>query len=92
VYEKFMSIYNETDAFKKGTLTSFDDPDVAIFTRTLNDETYLVMVNVRNTTKEVTFDSSIQNTSWNDRLNDTSVTLTDKITIPPYGYLVLKRI
>ena len=92
VYKKFMSVYNETEAFKNGVLTSFNNSDVAIFTKSHNNETYLIIVNVRNAEKEIALDASLQNSSWNNRLNDTSFMLTDKLTLPPYGYLILKKI
>jgi glycosidase len=91
VYEKLMHIYNETDAFKKGELRYFNNDDVAIFTRSLNDETYLVIVNVRNAPKEIILDASLQNTSWSDKVTDAPVSLSDKLTIPAYGYIILKK-
>jgi beta-galactosidase GanA len=90
-YEKFMSIYNETQAFKNGALQYFNNPDVVVFTRTFEEDQYLIVVNVRNASKEVTLDASLQNTSWTDKLNDTTVSLEDKLTLPPYGYMILKK-
>ena len=91
VYQKLMHIYNETDVFKKGALQSFNNPDVAIFTKSFGNETYLVIVNVRNGSREITLDESLQNTSWNDRLSDTSISLADKLALPAYGYMILKK-
>lgn len=90
-YEQFMGIYNETQAFRKGSLEYFNDPDVAMFTRTFENEKYLVVVNVRNVAKEITLAESLKNTSWIDRLNDTNVTLGEKLALPPYGYRILKQ-
>jgi glycosidase len=90
-YEKFMSIYTSTEAFKKGSLEYFSNPDVAIFTRTFENEKYLILVNVRNASKEVTLDASLQNTSWTDKLTDADVSLAEKLTLPAYGYLILKK-
>jgi 1,4-alpha-glucan branching enzyme len=90
-YTKLMSIYNETPAFRKGTLAYFSNPDVVMYTRTFEDETYLILVNVRNATKEVVLDDALQGTTWSDRLNGGDIALTDKITLLPYAYKILKK-
>jgi 1,4-alpha-glucan branching enzyme len=90
VYKNFMSVYNESLAFRKGTLQYFDQPDVAVFTKTFENEKYLIIVNVRNAAKEITLDESLQG-MWNDRLTNTQFSLSDKVTIQPYGYMVLKK-
>jgi hypothetical protein len=62
-----------------------------MFTRTFENEKYLVVVNVRNAAKEITLAESLKNTSWTDKLNDASVTLGEKLSLPPYGYMILKK-
>jgi hypothetical protein len=86
-----MQIYNETQAFRKGTLEYFSDPDVVMFTKTFENEKYLVIVNVRNIAKEVLLDESLQNTSWVDKLHESNVALGNKLSLSPYTYMILKK-
>lgn len=90
-YEKLLGIYNETEAFRNGTLEYFNDQDIAIFTKTSGSEKYLVAVNVRNTQQEVTLNASIQNTTWINRIDESSVNLTSTLSLPAFGYVVLKK-
>jgi 1,4-alpha-glucan branching enzyme len=90
-YQKFMSIYGETEAFKKGELKFFNNADVAVFTKTYNSETFLIIVNVRNVSKQIGLDASLQNTNWINRLSGETVSLTDNLTLPAYSYWILKK-
>jgi glycosidase len=91
LYKKFIAIYNETQAFRKGTLEYFNHPDVVMFTKTLQDEKYLIIVNVRNAPKEVTLDATLQNTLWTNKMDNSSLAISEKLTLPAYGYLILKK-
>jgi glycosidase len=90
-YEKLLSIYNGTTAFRNGTLQSFSNNDVAIFKRKLNAEEYLILVNVSNATRDVTLEASLQNTSWTNVLSGSAVTLSTGISLQPYEYRILKK-
>ncbi len=90
-YEKLMSIYNSSEVFRNGTLQSFNNNDLAIFKRKLADEEYLLIVNVRNTTKEVTLDASLQNTNWTNLIDNSAKTLSTTLSLDSYGYLILKK-
>lgn len=90
-YEKLLIVYNSTDVFKQGDLDYFSYDDAAVFTRSYNDEEYLVMVNVREEEKEITLPEAIQSTTWTNVLNNTTQNLSDKISLSPYSYLILKR-
>jgi hypothetical protein len=91
IYEKFMDVYGESDAFKKGELKFFSNADAAIFTKTYNNDTYLIVVNVRNASTQVSLDASLQNTTWTDKLTDEAVSLSDSVAIPAYGYMILRK-
>ncbi len=90
-YEKLMTIYNSSEVFTKGTLQSFSNNDVAIFKRVFEGEEYLFIVNVRNATKEVSLDASLQSTSWTNQLDESAVTLLTSVSLDPYEYLILKK-
>ena len=90
-YEKLLGVYNSTTVFRNETLQSFSNNDVAIFKRKLNTEEYLIVVNVRNTIKNVTLDASLQNTSWTNALDGSAATLSTSVSLQPYEYRILKK-
>jgi glycosidase len=90
-YAKLMSIYNGTQAFKKGELQYYNDPDVVVFTRSFEGQQYLVVTNVRNAQKEVGINATLQNVSWTNMVTGSSITTVDKIALQPHSYLILKR-
>jgi glycosidase len=90
-YETILSIYNSSQAFSKGTLSYFADQDAAIFERKLDSDDFLIIVNVRNTTKEITLDASLQNTSWTNAIDESAVSLGETVSLDAYKYLILKK-
>lgn len=90
-YRKIFSIYNETEAFRKGDLNWFDHDDIAAFTRTYAGEEYLVIANVRNAEKVWTVDDTLTSTQWTDRMSGDSLAFGETVTLPPFGFFVLKR-
>ncbi|HTJ50172.1 MAG TPA: alpha-amylase family glycosyl hydrolase [Cyclobacteriaceae bacterium] len=90
-YRKLFFVYNNTLAFTKGTLESFANNDVVVFKRKYNDEEYLVLVNVRNVKKDYSLDAALQNTSWVNALDGTSVALGTTLSLDQFQYLILKK-
>lgn len=90
-YQKMLSIYNSSSAFSEGTLEYFSNHDVAIFKRTLNNEQFLVLVNVRNATKEIALNASLQNTSWTNAVDGADVSIGTSVSLEAYQYLILKK-
>lgn len=90
-YEKIMSIYNSSQAFAKGTLQYFANQDAAIFERKLDTDDYLIIVNVRNATEEISLDAALQNSSWTNALDNSSVSLGTTVSLDPYEFLILKK-
>ncbi|AYB29230.1 alpha-amylase [Chryseolinea soli] len=90
-YEKLLGIYNSTTAFTSGALQYYSDDNIAAFKRTSGTEEYLILANVRGESKEYVLDASLQNSTWTNVLDNSSVTLTTKVTLGGYGYLVLKK-
>ncbi len=90
-YKSFMGFYAQSEAAKKGSLTTYSGTDVACFVKSLNDEEVLVMVNTR--AEEVNYDipAPYINTTAVDAISEASVTLDSIITLEPYQYLILRR-
>lgn len=91
VYKKIIALRNNSDALKKGTLTSFTNTDVCAFTKELGTEKLLVICNVRNSNIDFKIPTALVNSKWTDALNGGNLTVSDKITLQPYSYLVLKN-
>jgi glycosidase len=90
-YQKLLSLYNSTPAFSKGTLNYFANNDVAVFTRTYNNEQFLVIVNVRSSSRDLALDASLKNTSWTNALDQTPVTLGTSLSVQGYEYRILRK-
>ena len=86
-----MALYNSSTAIRRGTLTTYDDPNLCVFTRTSESETVLMMSNLRNNTVSYTLPAGIANKVWTNALTNETVSLTGQISLSPFQYLVLKR-
>jgi glycosidase len=88
-YQKVMNIWKSYPVFRHKNLDVFENQDVVCFTRTFNQQEALVIVNVRN--KEVSFSvpNKFINSTWNDMLNNTPVSIDDVITLSPFQYMLL---
>lgn len=90
-YQKFLSIYNGTDAFIKGTLQNYSTNNVVGFTKTYEGEEFLILVNVRNAQQDLALPAALQNTNWTNAMDNSSVSLTTTISLQGYDYLILKK-
>jgi glycosidase len=90
-YQKLLAIYGGSSAFREGALKPFPDADMAIFTKTLGDEVYLVIANVRNTESSWTVDETLQNQAWTNMIANNAYTVGNSLALPPYGWVILKK-
>ena len=88
-YKKLMAFRNSSAAVKTGTLETFQNPDVMAFKKTSGDEAVVVLVNLRNTAKEVTLPASVANATWTNALSHESVSVADHVSLQAYEYLIL---
>ena len=89
-YKKIIAFRNSSNAIRRGDLLSYSTADVCAFIKQQGSEKVLVMVNMRNRSVDYTLPASVTNSTWTDALNGGSVTLTGKVSLQAYGYLVLK--
>jgi len=89
-YEELLELYNEHPALRKGTLTTYPDPDVLVFEKSGYDERFLVLVNVRNEPKTVKTPEAWVGCETEDEVTDADITLGSDITLNPYQYLILE--
>jgi glycosidase len=90
-YKKIISFRNQSQAVRRGKLTSYSSDDVCAFTKTMDDEKVLVISNFRNKEVYYTIPNQFNNSVWLDAYNGEHVRLNDNITLAPYSYLVLKN-
>jgi glycosidase len=90
-YKKLIAFRKSSNAVKTGTIEAYNSDDVMAFKRISGTEEVLVIVNLRNTTKDLALQSAIANASWTNAMTDEAVDLTTSISLPPYTYLILKK-
>ncbi len=90
-YKKILAFRNSSAAIRSGQLFSYSSDDVVAFTKQLEKEKDLILVNVRNKAVIYTVPASLVNTSWTDALNGGTITLSTAVTLQPNSYLVLKN-
>ena len=89
-YRRIILFRDSSVAIRRGTLTSYSNADVSVFTKTSGSSTVLVISNMRNSVINYTLPTALANTTWTDAMNTGSVSLGTAITLQPYTYMVLK--
>lgn len=90
-YQNMMAFYKNSNASKKGTLTTFPSNDVLCFQKVYTNESVLIFVNTRNSSKTLSLPSALQNTTWNNAITNENNSLSTSITLNAYEYLILKN-
>jgi glycosidase len=90
-YRDMMEVYVGEDAARKGELTDYSSTNVVSFSKILNNEELLVIVNLRNTNQQFSVPQVLQNSTWNNTLADTQLTIGATVSLSNYQYLILKR-
>lgn len=90
-YKKVIAFRNSSAAIRRGQLFSYTSDDVCAFTKEVGAEKVFVLVNVRNSVVEYTLPASLVNTTWTDAMNGGNISLTTKVSLQPYAYIILKK-
>ena len=90
-YQDLMAVYTQSEPARKGDLVNYSTSQVVCFTRTYENEELLVMVNVRNSTQNFPVPAALQNTTWQNAPDGSSLTLSSTQPLAPYQYLVLEK-
>ena len=90
-YKKIVAFRNQSNPIRRGELNSFCSDDVCAFTKQLDKEQVLVLVNLRDSIVDFTLASDLAAATWKDAFTEKGVTLTSKVTLKPFEYLVLKK-
>jgi 1,4-alpha-glucan branching enzyme len=89
-YKQLLRARAASAALRASTATSYSTASVCAFSKTAGPEQALVLVNVRNTTSNFTVPAALAG-AWTNALQGSAVTLSGQLSIPPYGYMVLKK-
>ncbi|HLO91986.1 MAG TPA: alpha-amylase family glycosyl hydrolase, partial [Lentimicrobium sp.] len=90
-YKKVLAFRNNSEAIRRGTLTSHSTADICAFTKTSVTETVFVAVNTRNSTKLITLPVSVANSEWKDAYTGATVNTATDLSLEPYQYLVIRK-
>ena len=90
-YTQIINLRNNSTAIRRGTLASFDNNDICAFTKTAPGDTVFVMVNLRNSAITYPIPAALQNTSWSDGFAGSAEALGTQVTLPAYGFTVLRK-
>lgn len=90
-YKKILSFRNSSAAVRGGTLVSYSNANILAFTKELGAEKVCILSNVRNSSINFNLPGALSGTSWTDVMTGTPVSLGTTVSLPAYGYLLLKN-
>ncbi len=90
-YKKLISLYNDNAALRKGNMKAWPASDVLIFEKNLENDRFLVMVNVRNSENSASIPADWAEGEHHDMMTGKPVKLDDTITLEPFQYCILKK-
>ena len=88
---QILNFRNNSNAIRRGTLTSYTTTNVCAFRKVSGSETVFVLANQRNSSQTFTLPAGIANTTMVDAFTNASVNLGASITLSAYQYRVFKN-
>jgi glycosidase len=89
-YQNLLSFYNSSNVARKGTLTTYANPNIAVFKKSNASENVLVIVNARLSSQSLAVPAELQG-NWVNALTNANVTLSGNLGLTSYQYLILKK-
>jgi glycosidase len=90
-YKRILAFRKISAAIRGGQLQAYSSDDVCAFTKEKDGEKVLVIANARNRVADFIIPAALDNSTWTNEINGGSVTLTTKVTLQPYAYMILKK-
>lgn len=90
-YKKVIAFRNNSQAIRRGQVTSYSSNDVCVFTKEFATDKVAVFSNLRNSAITYTLPPVLAGTSWTDAMNGNAVILNTQLSLQPYSYLILKN-
>ncbi|HVW97989.1 MAG TPA: alpha-amylase family glycosyl hydrolase [Mucilaginibacter sp.] len=89
-YKKIIAFRAAHEAIKTGALTTYNDTKVIAFEKKSGGDDVLILVNAKNEVADFSVPAAVQG-NWTNGMTNSSISLTSKITLQPYQYLVLSK-
>lgn len=89
-HKRLIAFRNSSAATRRGQLTPYSNADVCAFTKELNGEKVLVIVNLRNTTTNYSVPAAIVG-NWKNAFGGAGVNVTGQLSLQPYEYRILQN-
>jgi glycosidase len=90
-YKKIIAFRNESEAVRRGELTSYSSDDVCAFTKVDGGDKVLVISNLRNKALDYAIPVNLVGTKWKNVFTGKKMKLGDKLTLDAYTYWVMKN-
>ncbi|MHA4811540.1 alpha-amylase family glycosyl hydrolase [Flavitalea flava] len=98
-YKRLLSIRAGSGALQQGDLVTYSNADVCVFTKTFNQQTVLVIVNLRNAAASFTMPAALTGAgtgtgiSWTNVFNGSGLNVDGqgRVNLQAYQYIVLKK-
>jgi len=90
-YKKIIAFRNESEAIRRGELTSYSSDDVCAFTKIKGSKKVLVLSNLRDREVTYTLPANLVNSSWKDAFTGSKVNLKTTVILDAYSYFVYKN-
>ena len=90
-YKELISLYKSHSALRRGALVPYPHNDVLTFERKDDNETLLVMVNLRDTQVRAPIPAAWQGRKVSDLLSGGSVTFGETELLRPFEYVIVKQ-
>lgn len=88
-YKDVMQVRNASEAIRHGSITRYDDDDVVAFKKASDSEAVLILVNTRSTATTFALPEALQNTTWENAMDSTDVSLQNEISLDAFAYKIL---
>lgn len=89
-YQNLLSFYNSSNAARKGKLTTYGNPNIAVFKKSNASENVLVIVNSRSGSQNLVVPTELQG-NWTNALTNSAVSLPGTVALTSFQYLILKK-
>lgn len=89
-YTRLLDNYNRIPAIRKGEITAYPDENILAFQKSLEDDSVLVLVNVRHEDYTIDLPAEWTGKMCTDLMTGEAVIPDARIHLDPYGYLILK--
>lgn len=87
-----MGIRNSLPSIKDGVITSYPDNNVVAFKHTSGSGEILVVASVKDRLIDFIVPKELENSKWINTDDQSTITLSEKLTLPPYNYLILLKL